>query len=412
VPGLAREVDLACVVQRARAVRAVRVETRDIVSLGAAAGLPLALLESDLKKRVFLRAGEPIDDEDTLGRGRVGQQRARIEDFLEREGYYGAQVTIATVPFGDGPDVDVVVRVRGGSFVRVRRVDVGAFGPISQRELVESYSRMCLNGEGLLDGVFLGNVTSCFNRRRLQATTERFLEQLKRSGHPEARIRVTPVFVNPRAPALGSRDDDCALSRREAEALSAQRLPLPPRCVDLRVEVLAGPEIVTRVHSSQDEPGLIVDPPLFGGTTRWVRETFVEPTSRLVQLAVGAPAATAADTLLVDDDLRAQLTFGEAASTDEEEARRSVEGVRNYLASRGHTAPETRYVYQRYADGDVAVDIHVRAGEVTPVRSVRVVALHDGALRRTTLPADEGELEQQRMRDWVSIWCDLPLDEG
>ena len=367
------DVTLACAVRRARVVRAVRVETRDVLNVGGAAtGLPLALLESDLKKRVFLRAGEPIDDEDALGRGRIGRQRARIEDFLEREGYYGAQVTIKTVLVDEGPDVDVVIRVRGGSFVRVRRVDVVAFGPVSQRELVQSYGRMCLTGEGLLDGVFVGNLTSCFNRRRLQATTDKFLATLRRSGHPEARIRVTPSFVDPKAPPIGASDDDCTLSRDDLRDLTARKLPLPPRCVDLRVEVLAGPEIVTRFHVD-DGAGLIVDPPLIGGSVRWTRETFAEPTSRLLQLALGTPPATAADTTLVDDDLRRRLTFTEAASTDEEEARLSVEQVREYLASRGYAAAETSMTYRRYADGDVAVDIDVRPGAVAPVDHVRVL---------------------------------------
>ncbi len=376
-------VTLACSVRRARVVRAVRVETRDVLPVGgAAAGLPLALLEADLKKRVFLRSGEPIDDEDALGRGRIGRQRARIEDFLEREGYFGAQVIVSTVPVGDGPDVDVVVRVRGGSFVRVRRVDVAAFGPISQRELIEHYSRMCLGGEGLLDGVFVGNLTSCFNRRRLQATTERFLTTLRRTGHPEARIRVTPSFVDPRAPARGStHDDDCTLSLAEIRDLTARHLPLPPRCVDLRVEVLAGPGLVTRFHVDEG-PGLIVDPPLVGGTVRWLRETFVEPTSRLLQLALGAPAETAADTLLIDNDLQARLSFAGSASTDEAEARLSAESVRGYLAARGHGAAAVDVEYRRYDDGDVAVDFHLRPGEVTPVDHVRILGAR-------TLPAEQ-----------------------
>jgi outer membrane protein assembly factor BamA len=367
------DVALSCVVRRARVVRAVRVETRDVLNTtGAAKGLPLALLESDLKKRVFLRSGEPIDDEDALGRGRIGRQRARIEDFLEREGYYGAQVTIRTVPVDDGPDVDVIVNVRGGSFVRVRRVDVVAFGPISQRELVESYSRMCLTGEGLLDGAFVGNLTSCFNRRRLQATTDKFLATLRKSGHPEARIRVTPSFVDPKAPPVGAVDDDCTLPRSDLRDLTARKLPLPPRCVDLRVEVIAGPEIITRFHVD-DGTGLVVDPPLVGGSVRWLRETFAEPSSRLLQIALGSPPGTAADTTLVEGDARQRLTFTEAASTDEEEARLSLDRVRDYLASRGYAAAQTTMTYRRYADGNVAVDIAIRPGDVTPVERVRVL---------------------------------------
>jgi len=39
------------------------------------------------------------------------------------------------------------------------------------------------------------------------------------------------------------------------------------------------------------------------------------------------------------------------------------------------------------------------------MRSVRVLHFERMPDLYATLPADEGELEQQRMRDWVSIWC-------
>jgi hypothetical protein len=231
---------MACTLRRTRVIRQVIVETRDLVDLdGINAGLPVAILENDLKKRILLRTGEPLDDE-SAGRGRIARQRARIEDFLEREGFYGAQVKIEMVRVGDDEaqaednEVDVVIRVFGGSFVKVRRVNIVNFGPISQRRLIESFGNMCLNGEGLLDGAFVGNLTSCFNRRRLQATTERFTADLRALGYPEARLRVSVDFVDSRARGAGTEagdDDECVLGFDEVRALSKEKLPLPPRCM-------------------------------------------------------------------------------------------------------------------------------------------------------------------------------------
>jgi outer membrane protein assembly factor BamA len=362
---------LSCSVERARVIRAVRIESREILALGGPArGLPLALLETDLRKRIFLRSGEPVDDDDVMGRGRIGRQRARIEDFLEREGYFGAQVNIKTIAVGDGPDVDVIVSVRGGSFVRVRRVELGALGPLSQRALLDSYSRMCLTGEGLLDGVFIGNIVSCFNRRRLEATTEKFMGELRKAGYPEARIRVTPTNVDPRARGIGVEDDECTWSRADLTELSAQNLPLPPRCVDLRVDVIPGAAVLTRFHL--DRGRIVDDPPLLAGAARWWRETFLEPFSRWLQLTLGAPASTAADTEIIESDLRTQLTFVSAASADEEESRLSLENIRTYLASRGHAESDITMSYRRYDDGSVAVDYFLRDGEVMPVAEVRL----------------------------------------
>ncbi|MDP2339864.1 MAG: POTRA domain-containing protein [Deltaproteobacteria bacterium] len=374
---------MACTLRRTRVVNRVVVETREVVSLdGANTGLPLAILENDLKKRVLLRPGEPLDDE-SGGRSRVAKQRARIEDFLEREGYYGAQVRIVTRAVNDDDgdnDVDVVIRVLGGSFVKVRRVNLVNFGPLSQRKLEEAYGAMCANGEGLLDGVFVWNITSCFNRRRLQATTDRFVNELRELGYPEARLRVTEEFVDPRSHGkkadddrVVDDDDDCLLSLDSVRDLGKSHLPLPPKCVDLNVEVIAGKNVVTRFHLEDAHQPIIDDPGFAAGTARFIRETFTEPLSRFWQTTFDNPTADAADTAIITDDLERRLSFDEAGSVDETEAKLSLERVEGYLAERGYSAPELAFRYQEYESGDVAVDYTIRPGTPTPVAAVRLI---------------------------------------
>lgn len=365
---------MACSLRRTRVVRQVLVETRDVVDIdGVNAGLPLAILENDLKKRVLLRPGEPLDDE-SGGRNRIARQRNRIEDFLEREGYYGAQVRIDAIKVGDADEdneVDVVIRVLGGSFVKVRRVNLVDFGPLSQQRLQESFGAMCLSGEGLLDGVFMGNLTSCFNRRRLQATTDRFTQDLKDMGYPEGRLRVTPVFVDARA--RNNVDPECVLGVDEVKALTKQKLPLPPLCVDLDVEVIAGNHVITRFHLEEANQPLVDDPPILEGTMRFLRETFLEPLSRLWQTTFDNPVDTANDTVVITDDMHRRLTFDEAGSVDEAEARISQERVEAYLAERGYPAPRIALVFQEYENGDVAVDYTIRPGEPVPVVDVGII---------------------------------------
>ena len=366
-----RRVTLSCVIQRARVLNRVIFETRDVLAIdGVNTGLPLAILENELRKRVLLRPGEPIDDDDALGRGRIARQRQRIEDFLEREGFFGAQVNIDIGEPDEGGEVDVTVQVRGGSFVNVRRVVLERFGPLSQRRLLDAYGAMCFTPEGAIDGFFVGNLTNCYNKRRLQATTDRFIAELQAAGYPEARVRVVPTFVNPRASIDG--DDSCAHSVDTIRSFSKERLPIPPRCVDLKVEVVAGPQLVRRFHVDDDKE-VLRELPLVGGTVRWFRETFEEPSSRLWQVTFANPIDTAADTDLVLKDLDAALTFDSAASVDETEARISQERVRDYLNERGYPAPKVEVVYQAYQGGDVAVDFYVVPGEATPLRRVRFV---------------------------------------
>ena len=383
-----KQVAVSCTIKRARVVRRVRFDTDASLPVGdgVADGLPLAILQNELKKRIVLRPGEPIDDDDALGRGRIARQRSRIEDFLEREGYYNAQVIVDVGEANARGEVDVDVRVRGGSWVRVRRIDVASFGPFSQRRLSEAFGRMCLNGEGLIDGVFVGNLTSCFNRRRLQATQEAFVSELHALGYPEGRLRVTPTFVDARA---ANNNTDCAISRQTLNALTKAHLQIPPRCVDLKVEVIAGRHVVSRFHiEEQDDSSvaakddsshadedveLIRDPPIVGGTWRWLRQTFGEPTSRLWQLTFDSPVETATDTDLIEADLRKRLTFVDAASVDETEAKLSEERVIEYLNERGYSAPTAELVYREYDDGNVAVDFYLQPGTPTPMQSVRFV---------------------------------------
>ena len=385
-----KQVAVSCTIKRARVVRRVRFDTNEAAPIndGVANGLPLAILENELRKRIVLRPGEPIDEEDTLGRGRIARQRARIEEFLEREGYYNAQVIIDIGEANTRGEVDIDVRVRGGSWVRVRRVDLVSFGPFSQRRLTDAFSRMCLNGEGLIDGVFVGNLTSCFNRRRLQATQDAFVAELHALGFPEGRLRVTPTFVDARA---RNNNTDCAISRETLNALTKARLQIPPRCVDLKVEVVAGRHVVTRFHiekhkdgadtnaehadedEDDDDTELVVDPPIVGGTWRWLRATFGEPTSRLWQLTFNSPVESASDTDLIEADLRKRLTFIEAASVDETEAKLSEEGVLEYLNERGYPAPKSELAYHEYDTGNVAVDMYLQPGTPTPLQAIRFV---------------------------------------
>jgi outer membrane protein assembly factor BamA len=366
----AERVVLSCTVRRARVLRRVRFETNDVTNIdGVATGLPLAILENELKKRILLRPGEPIDDDDTLGRGRIARQRSRIEDFLEREGYYGAQVIVEVGPTDDRGEVDVDVRVRGGSFVRVRRVNIQSFGPFSQHRLIDAFSSMCLTSDGFIDGVFIGNLKSCFNKRRLQATVEKFDAELRALGYPEGRVRVTTKFIDARA---SNDTDGCALNRSQIVELTKAHLPIPPRCLDLTVEVVAGRNIVARFHVDEGR-GLIKDQPIIGGTARWLRETFGEPSSRAWQLSFSNPVASASDTTLVEADMLERLTFNEAGSVDATEARLSEERILEYVNTRGYPAPASTMVYQEYEDGSVAVDYHLTPGVVTPTRSVRFI---------------------------------------
>lgn len=362
-----------CDIWRARVLREITVE-----------GLPAAILETDLRKRVFLRPGEPLDDEaSTSSRSRLVRQRHRIEDFLAREGFIGAEVRLLVRKVGERGERDVLIRIRGGSFVAVRRVDVTSFGPLSQQKLQEAFGRMCLTSEGLLDGVVMGNLTSCFNKRRLQDTIDRFTAQLREQGYPEGRVRVDTAFVDPAAgvgAGVGA-EAGCERSPADLERAARQGLRPAPRCVDLTVRVDAGTRVVARFYEEGADRGLAPVPGVLGGAWLWARETFAEPGSRLLHEAAKSPPSAAADTQLVQPRLREALSFESSGAVDDTELEVSARNLERYLASRGRVDPRVQ-VRTEDTPGQRAVDFIALQGVVAAVRSVRLVG-------NTTFSADD-----------------------
>jgi hypothetical protein len=129
-----------------------------------------------------------------------------------------------------------------------------------------------------LDGAFVGNLTSCFNRRRLQATTERFTADLRALGYPEARLRVSVDFVDSRARGAGTEagdDAECVLGFDEVRALSkettADCAPIALASVRQFGGVLEHPKGSTLFRSYDlPLPGHLPD--AFGGITIEVRQ--------------------------------------------------------------------------------------------------------------------------------------------
>jgi outer membrane protein assembly factor BamA len=452
---------VVCDVWRARVLREVTVE-----------GLPGAILETDLMKRVFLRSGEPLDEDEAVtdergprprdadqdgvddARGddddpdddeaapdagtlesraaaegaaagalvpsgdaqaaqpdagpaptsgaaeeddtpevstprakrstsRLLRQRQRIEDFLEREGFQGAEVRLLVKKAGPRGEHDVVIRVRGGSFVRVRNVDLKSFGPLPQRQLQEAFGRMCLTGEGLLDGVFLGNITSCFNKRRLQATIDRFTRELHALGYPEGRVRAEPVFIDPSK----TDDEECADTPLDVQRLRESGLKPPPHCVDIAVEVVAGPKVTVRFHVDRSKEKPIADSGGFlSGTILWLRETFAEPLSRFGQIVAGSPPATALDTELSQDRLQERVSFEEAGAVDETEIGVTARNTEEYMAERGridpHVTVEERTFPGLYGADEHVIDFYAAPSPIGAVQSVEIVGARE-------VPADE-----------------------
>jgi outer membrane protein assembly factor BamA len=364
---------LHCIVRRTAVVRSILIETAPLWQWGVNRGLPFNILEQELRKRIFLRPGELIDETDPDGRTKVARQRSRVEEFLEGMGYFGARVVIRSQPVGDRDEVDVIVTMEGGSRVRVRHVIVKRAGPLSRQDLIDRFGRLC--------GQFPGG--DCFEKNELNEAVVRLERELVELGHPEARVRVQPTLVNPRtgvglygeeAQLLDAIGESCTLDRTEIAAHTELRLPLPPRCVDLAVDVDAGPNVRVRFHGEGED--VVTIKALPESVVLWLRSTLFEPLSRGLQLASDSKPSLSWDTAMLEPQLRSALTFNDSASVDDTEIELSRLAIEEKLRQRGYLSPSVRAEVRRYDDGDIAVDYWIKPGAVGVVERVSFVGNH------------------------------------
>ncbi len=372
---------LTCSITRARTIREVEIEN-----------LPAILLESDLRKRIFLRRGEPLENRDTTGKNRIPRQRERIEDYLAREGFFGSEVKILTPRAADEGDVDVVVRIRGGAFVHVRRVDLAGPGPLSEENIKNTFGQMCLSPAGLLDGLFYGTLR-CFNRERLKDTTARAEERLVELGYPEGRVRVDVVPVD--ATEDEELQDECGYTAKQQAAYKEAGLDVPPRCVDLKVSVAPGPhlttEIVLTAPHGQPVPNRVDLPELGDEWLLWIHRSLIVPSARVVQTISGAWETTTIDTRnIVVDDLEESFTFDEANAVDETETELSARSVQSALGERGFPLAEVDVIREERGTDDIYAKFVVDAGPplwITRVRFVGNDLVTDEEIREVDLAA-------------------------
>ncbi len=152
---------------------------RDIVvDVRFSGKLPLPILQADLRRRVFLRAGTLLDDETA----QVAQQEKRLVDYLTGEGYFGSRVRIAVLPQGDvSPNrgVALVAHIEVGQPVLLRKLTVVGKSPIAAVELKRRITHYW----------FFFVFQARFKPRELEDDTRNIASDLQERGWPEALVR-------------------------------------------------------------------------------------------------------------------------------------------------------------------------------------------------------------------------------
>ncbi len=226
------------------------------------ASLPFSLLTDDLRRRVFLRPGAPIDDDEALAR-----QEDRLRRFLAREGHPSARVRVDTATIGGAAPylgLELRVAVDAGPALPLGRVEVSGGGPIPDHEIEA----------GLRHHVLLFFEES-FEPERFEEDVDALTRRLARAGHPGARVRArwapdeggeairAELIVTP-GPKLGVRyeglepldpdDVEDALSFESANAADALEIETSAEAIRGRLQRAGYPAATVKARTEGTDP--------------------------------------------------------------------------------------------------------------------------------------------------------------
>lgn len=156
-----------CRVMPARIVESVSIE----------GGLPFALLEGDLRRRIFLRKGALLLDLDAT----LEKQAQRLEVYLEREGFFGSKVEVRAVRRGS--------LGMGDAYRIVVHVDIGWSGPLVGVRIEGDAVLGAREAEALLKHEVFGIFPHRFRPEDFDADLDRVTRRIRERGYPAARVR-------------------------------------------------------------------------------------------------------------------------------------------------------------------------------------------------------------------------------
>ncbi|MBL91582.1 MAG: hypothetical protein CMH56_07185 [Myxococcales bacterium] len=276
---------MTCGLTRSRTIRYIRTE-----------GLPPSFLETDFRKRIFLKEGELIDQQEVSGRNRITRQRQRLEKYLESQGYFGSKVQVLTPPVPGSHAVDILVRITGGHFVSVRFVYQR--GDSTPFPFDDTFKKMCASVDMALETVGPQSI-SCFIPKLFKKVVKKTETKIRQLGYKRARLKGEYIPVTGKMAKPG--DNVCKMRSDDK--------PDDMRCVDLKLKLKLGPHEKVSIQSypKSASPSIDVDvfKSLYSSLTTghaWLQQIFSP------QVAVTAPLDTAAlqDALETNEDFAKQ----------------------------------------------------------------------------------------------------------
>lgn len=362
-------------------------------------GLPAQLLEGDLRRRLFMRVGDPLAAGQGDTRGRLRRQRERLEQHLQRLGYYDAKVQIETPRIGKTQLTELLIRITEGRFLQVDDVYVEGDTIIPTKEIETAFRYMCIGGDGWLTFLETGRL-DCFTRGRLRAVTERLENEMQRRGYPEAHLR---VGVDRR------RRSETRASCHSTDIRRQDRNPGTPtetdplsKCVTLHVKVEPGPRSERWLMLSTEDPttatSLGVREFSLGD---WLHDIFRrgaarQTVGRAIQIAAGLPLGVASDTELSAKGLSTAAERREGTLLSVAPVEEATAWLERRVAESGYPAAAIEVVDEYFPDETPPVQrttLRVHPGAPSAIREIRFLGN-----RSFTAPTLQEELTMLRPR--------------
>jgi len=307
-------------------------------------GVPILILEKELKKHIPIRSGQIINNADTTFTQAIPRSENAIKSHLEREGVIDPKITTTIVPVPNVPASDILFTVESGRFLRVKDVHLNNEMPIDPEIFTGPFRRMCSNIRFAFEGILQGT-KACYNREIEREKIEDLEDTLSSLGYVESHVSVERQVI----------DDPIAKSKN----------------IHLIVNVLLGPKL------SVEFTGPILDSQILDASpfVRLLRSiTGVEFFSRAFNLPPPHALYPEDETILINQ-LRESLTFKASHVIDDSEIQASSEAIKEVLRSRGYAQAmiETDSTVATKENNSVKVTFKITPGTPTSISSIRVI---------------------------------------
>ena len=315
-------------------------------------GLPVALLEGEIKRKLPIQVGVVVDYDDSF-QDLLRLTKSRIETFLKKSGYYGAAIKIDIANAPRSLNLAVKINISDGVFVRVNDVVVSGNVPIRKRAIVNMYKRMCLTPGKIID-TLSSEPYSCFSHELERENTQSLQEKLAQMGFVQARIRITHNWID-------AKNNDAPTSCRQGNSPSDIS-----RCVNLRVDIDKGPHVSWSIAIKDS---LAVK-----------RNSFLRFLSSIFSVDLLSRASVpnnsdeiALDHVIVVDEVFNQVTFAAGRNIDEQEIAQSKKAIIEYLNAQGYPHAEVISSFSENDGANIAVNFDIYLGRPQYINSVRIM---------------------------------------